>query len=105
DGLHGFGNAVALQRRLPEIDHDADQQAADGGNQDGPRAKMVVGRVGDGEGELPEVEDVGEEVDEFEEALGDESADEADQHGAGADFDDFRFESYAELSFFVGLGF
>ena len=48
-GLHGFRNAVALQGRLPKVDHDADQQAANGRDQDHPRAQMVMDREGHGE--------------------------------------------------------
>ncbi len=49
--FHGFRYAVAFEGRLPEMDHDADQQAADGRNQDDPQPKVVVRRIAVGEGE------------------------------------------------------
>src|SRR6185312_3395705 len=46
DSLHGFGDAVSFEGGLPVVDHDADDQAADGGDENDPEAEVVVGGVG-----------------------------------------------------------
>ena len=96
-GLHGFRNAVALQRGLPKVNHDAHQQPANGRDQDHPRAQMVMDGEGHGERPLPIKEDIGEKVDQFQQALRHQATDESHEKRVRGGGENFGVKSLAEF--------
>src|SRR6185437_13288143 len=103
NGLHRLWNPMALQGWLPEVDHDADQQATDRGNQHNPKTQMVVGRIAVRERKLSVKEDVREELDQQEQALSDQPCYQAHQYRKSADPYDLRFKGNAKLPLLAGL--
>ena len=77
DGFHGFGDPMPLQRGLPVVNHDAYQQAADGGYENNPCPQMVMNRVSNGKRPFPVEGYVGEQIDKLQQALSYQTADES----------------------------
>ncbi len=72
DGFDGFGDAVAADLLRAVARHDADEYAADDGDQRHPVAEGTVCWPDGGEAEAVEVEDVRGEGDALEEQDGEE---------------------------------
>ena len=97
DRLHGLGNPMALQGRLPEVDHDAHQQAADGRYENNPCSKVVVNRISNGKRPLTVEKHIGKKVYEFKQPLRHQAPDEAYEHGICGGNGDGRFEGFAKF--------
>ena len=60
---------------------------------------MIMRGAGDREGEFAVEADVGEEINEFEQAFGNEAANNANQQRIARDLDDLRLQGNAEVAF------
>ena len=103
-GFHRFGNAVALEGRLPKVNHDPDQEAADRGNQDDPCAQMVMYGGGDCKRPLTVKEEVGEKVDQFKQPLSYQAADEPYENGKGGGLENGGIKRLPVLPEPAGIG-
>ena len=79
DRFHRLRNAVSLQRRLPVVNHHPHDQSADRGDKDDPKPKMIVRGTGNSKGEFSVEAQVGEKINEFEQAFRHKTANQAHQ--------------------------
>src|ERR1044071_7437165 len=91
---------MALEGRLQIVNHQTDHKSAEGWNQNNPRTESVTNRVRNCKGPLAKEKKVGEQVNEFEKALSDETSYHANQNCINADFEYPRFEGDSELADF-----
>ena len=96
-GLHGFGNAVALQGRLPKVDHDADRSPPMGGIRITHAPRWLMHREGHGERPPAIKEEVGEKVNQFQQALRHQTAHEPYEKRASGGRENARVERLPEF--------
>ncbi len=106
--FHSFGNAVAFQGRLPEMDHDAHQEAADGRYKNDQGSKVMVNRISNGKRPLTVEKQIRKQVYEFKQPLCHEPGDKAYEGGKNGSNCHGRFEGFAKFlepySSTAGLG-